>query len=197
MITNEMLNCFLDCSFELTLEELVKKGFSKETIIYACKSGDLQQSNEGKYQLIEQYYDRLWLYQQQYTKGVYYLTTALSLHNYTDHIPHYYYMMFPNNYLFSCTELNKDIRAFYAKQDDYQLGITEIVTAFGNTVKCYDKERTIIDILNSQLVLSEVKKQVLKELCFDNEFDYNKMNIYLDKLKQPIKEAKQWLAMFV
>ena len=41
----------------------------------------------------------------------------------------------------------KGIRVYQVKPDVYDLGIMEVQTSFGNTVRAYDMDRTICDIL--------------------------------------------------
>lgn len=73
----------------------------------------------------------------------------------------------PNNY-FNYKIKNHNV--FYVDKNIYELGLTEIETPMGNTIKVYDIERSICDIIRSKtrmdlkLVTSCVKKYIKSKL---------------------------------
>ena len=71
-----------------------------------------------------------------------------------------------------------------AKQEIYQLGITEIETNFGNKVRVYDKERCICDIIKNRNTVEVQQFQcALKTFMADKSKDMSKLMSYGAKLK--------------
>lgn len=84
--------------------------------------------------------------QNRFKRGIYYHETALFLWDLTDRTPNQYYMTFPANYNMTKPK-EKNIRCVQCKDILYDLGITEVVTAGGNTVMDYSVESTLCNIL--------------------------------------------------
>ena len=86
------------------------------------------------------------LIQQRYKTGVFSHNTALYFYHLTDRTPLKYDMTFKNN-----IRVNDEIiEPHYIKQDKYELGIIELEMQDKTTIKVYDLERTIIDILRDR-----------------------------------------------
>ncbi len=58
----------------------------------------------------------------------------------------------------------KEIRVYQVKPEVYDLGIVEVQTSYGNTVRAYDMDRTICDILRSKDTMDvQVFRYAMKE----------------------------------
>ncbi len=70
---------------------------------------------------------------------------------------------------------------FYASDDIYELGITEVETPMGNKVKSYDIERCICDIIRSKKRMdSEHIKYSVKEYLKRKDKDLTKLSKYAE-----------------
>lgn len=86
--------------------------------------------------------------QNRFKKGIYSHETALFLWDLTDRTPNGYHMTFPENYNLTKPK-QENIRCVQCKKKFYDLGIEEVTTPGGNTVKAYSVERTLCDILRT------------------------------------------------
>ena len=76
-------------------------------------------------------------------------TASLYLHNMTERIPLVYDITVPYNYNGNLLN-NKNVVLRYVKDDIFLIGMEDIKTINGLTVKCYDIERTICDIIKDK-----------------------------------------------
>ena len=77
--------------------------------------------------------------------------TALFLWNLSDRVPHVYDITLPRGA--NINSLKKDVsnlRCHYVQQEVYEIGITEIRSPQGATVKVYDRERCICDLIRDK-----------------------------------------------
>jgi predicted transcriptional regulator of viral defense system len=82
--------------------------------------------------------------------------SALLLHDLTDREPPALTVTVPSTY--NASHLTKTgVRVFYVKPDLLTVGKTELLSPEGNSVPCYDLERTICDLLRSR---SQIDQQV-------------------------------------
>lgn len=92
-------------------------------------------------------------------EGMHFLCHNLKLWDLTDRTPNRYHMTFPANYNLSKPK-EENIRCVQCKKALYDLGIAEVTTPGGNTVRAYRVERTLCDILRSY---SHVDIQIVAE----------------------------------
>lgn len=103
---------------------------------------------KGIYSVKDVFDDEYVLLQIQSSKFVYSYGTALFLHGLSDRTPHIIDITVPQGTKTTrYTRDNINLRFHYVKKEIYDLGICEIVTPQGGTVKVYDKERCICDIV--------------------------------------------------
>ena len=121
-------------------------GLSRSVLKYLCDQGRLERSGRGVYILPEIWDDEMYILQTRYKRGIFSHETALFLWGLTDRTPNHYCMTFPATY--NVSSARKDnIRISQAIKNLYELGVTEAKTPNQNTVKVYDRERTLCDIL--------------------------------------------------
>lgn len=133
----------------ITTTEVTKAGISRGSLKHLVDTGTLERAERGVYQLSGVWDDEMYHLQARYKKGIFSGETALYLHDLTDRTPMRFHMTFPNNY--NPTNLkNENIRCSRVIKKLYDLGVIEIKTPTGNTVRAYSMERTLCDILRAQ-----------------------------------------------
>lgn len=86
----------------------------------------------------------------------------------------------PNNYF---NYKIKEHNVFYVDKDTYELGLTEVETPMGNSVRAYDAERCICDIIRSKNRMdSEHVKHSIREYIKRKDKDLVKLSSYADKM---------------
>ena len=87
--------------------------------------------------------------------------------------------------------ISGSIGIHYVTKEIYDLGITECQTMFGNTVKAYDLERTVCDLIKnrSEIETELFSKTINKYVRYENK-DLNKLYEYSNKMKiyEKVKE---------
>lgn len=78
--------------------------------------------------------------------GIFSHETALFLWDLTDRTPNVYAMTFPSTYNLTKPKQEK-IHCIQCKAEWYKFGVNEVKTPGGNTVRVYNQERTLCDIL--------------------------------------------------
>lgn len=139
---------------------------------------------KGIYSVKEEFDDEYVLLQMQSSKFVYSYGTALFLHGLSDRTPHIIDITVPQGTKTTrYTRDNEHLRFHYVKKELYELGICEIVTPQGGTVKVYDKERCICDIVKK-------KEKIDKQLYIRAIQDYFRFNSNNRKILKYAKELK-------
>ena len=77
----------------------------------------------------------------------------------------------------------KGIRVYQVKPEIEELGITDIQTNFGNTVRAYDMERTICDVIRYKEAMDvQVFQYAMKEYMGSTNKNLNHLMTYAKKL---------------
>ena len=155
----EILNMAKENNGTVTSAMVDGAGFSRGNIKYLVDSGMLEKTARGIYILPEVWEDEMYHLQNRFKRGIYSHETALFLSDLTDRTPNRYCMTFPLTYNLTKAK-NENIRCMQCKPDLYELGITEVVTPGGNTVRVYNVERTLCDILRTH---SHIDIQIVSE----------------------------------
>lgn len=155
----EILNMAKENNGTVTSAMVDGAGFSRGNIKYLVDNGMLEKTARGIYILPEIWEDEMYHLQNRFKRGIYSHETSLFLFDLTDRTPNRYYMTFPLNYNLAKAK-NENIRCMQCKPDLYELGITEAVTPGGNTVRVYNVERTLCDILRTY---SHIDIQIVSE----------------------------------
>ena len=130
----------------VTTAMVVEAGFSRGNLPYLVDKGMIEKSARGVYVLPEVWDDEIFNLQNRFKRGIYSHETALFLWNLTDRTPNRYHMTFPVNYNLTKPK-QEEIQCVQCKKELYELGITEVTTPGGNTVRVYSAERTLCDLL--------------------------------------------------
>ena len=157
--TEEIIKMAKENNGTVTTAMVVAAGISRGNIKYLVDKGMIEKSARGVYVLPEMWDDEIFNLQSRFKRGIYSHETALFLLDLTDRTPNRYYMTFPTNYNLTKPK-EENIRCTQCKEALYELGITEVITPGGNTVRAYGVERTLCDVLRSR---SQVDIQVAAE----------------------------------
>lgn len=145
---------------------VVKEGISRSSLQYLVQQGNLERASRGVYTLPEVWEDEFVVLQSRYKRGIYSLDTVLFLTDLNDRTPIRFNMMFPYGY--NLTNPKADgILCRTIRSSLYDVGISELVTPSGNTVRGYSVERTLCDILQPRYhtdiqIITEAFKRYIK-----------------------------------
>lgn len=132
----------------VTNEQVVNLGLQRGTLKYLTDVGKLERVARGIYILPEFLEDEFYCIQARFKRGVFSHNTALFLHVLSDRTPNLFCMTFPKSYNATAPRA-ENIKVFQSTNDLYDLGITEMKSPSGNTVKVYSAEKTLCDILRT------------------------------------------------
>ena len=123
-------------------------GVSRAMLSFMVKNGDLQRVAQGVYTLPDAIPDELLVISSRSPNIVFSHETALVLHNLHNRIPDKPTITIPQDYRISrCVE--REVKTYRIKRENHELGRTTVATFMGNQVSCYDRERTVCDIIRS------------------------------------------------
>lgn len=164
MFMNEYIrNLLKENNGSIKASDIRKAGYDNSVLRRLEKSGELERVSYGLYIDSNTFADDYMIAQHRVSKGIFSHDTALYFHDLSNRTPLKLTMTVPNGYNSRYLK-NPDYQFFYCKQELYALGVIDIQSPFGNTIKIYDKERTICDCikkinkLDSNLVLEAIKK---------------------------------------
>lgn len=127
--------------------------------------GKLERIRKGLYILSGEVADEYVLLQAQNTKAIFSYGTALFFWGLSDRTPHILDVTLPQG--LNATVLRKNnpnIRCHYIVNDLYELGITELMSPQGGTVRLYDKERCICDLIrDKEKIEMQLYSQALRD----------------------------------
>lgn len=138
----------------ITTSQVIALGYSKTLLSKYVKEGALERSRHGIYILPDSAHDDMYTLSLRSDRIIFSHDTALFLNGLSDRTPFTHSVTIPSN-----TTLPSSIRdectCYYIKPELHSVGLTEKKTTFGNTVKCYNAERTVCDMLRSRSRLDE------------------------------------------
>ena len=142
----------------------------------------LERVGVGIYKLPEYPIDNFYILSKSSKNMCYSHATSLYLHNMSDRIPLVYDITVPYNYSSNLLD-NENVSLRYVKDDIFELGMTDIKTINNLTVKCYDLERTLCDIIKDKNRMDkEIYSRGLKEYARNKNKDIFKLVKYAKKL---------------
>ncbi len=147
--TEEIIKMAKENNGTVTTAMVVAAGLSRGNIKYLVDKGMIEKSTRGVYILPEVWDDEIFNLQCRFKRGIYSHETALFLWDLTDRTPNRYNMTFPVNYNMTKPK-EENIRCVQCKGEWYELGLAEVTTPGGNSVKVYSVERTLCDILRTR-----------------------------------------------
>ena len=137
----------------VTASSVSKAGLQRRALAECVTAGRLSKGARGVYFLPGQLEDEFAIWQHTYSQGIFSGSTALYLLKKTDRIPYSLYMTFPKGYNVSAAKQN-GIKCKIVVAERYDLGVQDVLSPYGNVVRCYNIERTLCDIVRGDDVQS-------------------------------------------
>lgn len=167
----------------ISSKEFEKIGISKNLIPKFIEKEIIRKVAYGIYidnKLIE---DEYYILQKRISNIVFSYNTACYLLELSDRSPYKLDVTTIRN-----KHIYEDLQVHYVTKDKYEIGITEIISPYGNPIKIYNAERCICDILkNSNSVDIEVYNKII-----NNYFKQrNKDLITLEKYAKELNVSKK------
>lgn len=131
---------------------------------------------------------------QRYESGIYSHNTALYFYKLTDRTPLKLDMTFPS----SIRIKNDIVHSHYIKDENYLLGMTNLELEDGTSIKIYNLERTICDIIRDKNKIDpQIFNTAMKEYSKIKNKNYYLLSKYAKKLKiynklQQYMEVLDW-----
>lgn len=147
MTNIEILKNYIEKNNGILLSsELANMHIHRQYITILCNENYIERVGKGTYVKKGKNVNDFFLLQQRYKTGIFSHNTALYFYNLTDRTPTKYDLTFKSK-----TRVHdKTINAHYIKRELFEIGLTDFQFKDGTSVKCYDIERTIIDILRDR-----------------------------------------------
>lgn len=167
----------------MTTEQIMCQNVPFSLIREWEENGLIIKADRGLYSLPGAERDELGLICGRYGKAVFSGITALSLWKMIDHISERYYVTFPKGYNpASLKDCGWNLSVTRVLPEIYDLGLTEIATPQGNTVRVYDRERTLCDILRGKGISPYLTNIAVKNYLKSKDRDVRKLLSYSDAL---------------
>ena len=177
----EILKNYIENNSGIILaSDLKKLNIHKQYLKLLCDEGYVERKEKGVYVKKEKNVNDFFLIQQRYKTGIFSHNTALYFYHLTDRTPLKYDMTFKNN-----IRVNDEIiEPHYIKQDKYELGIIELELQDKTTIKLYNLERTIIDILRDRNKIDlQIFNTAMKEYMKRKDKNLIKLSKYAKEFK--------------
>ena len=131
--------------------DVVAEGIRKEKLRRLLELGELERISRGRYVLSGSIVDDYKILRMRCKSCIFSHTTALYLLGLSDRAPSQYHMTVAqgSNVTYLTREYD-DLVFHYVKPSLIKLGLTSVKSPFGNTVRSYDSERTICDLLKEK-----------------------------------------------
>lgn len=167
----------------LLTKEIIEAGISKQLLSKYVKKGYIERVAQGVYLSKDTFEDEMYVLQARSKKVVFSHETALFLHELTDRDPLQYTITLPSGY--NATKF-KDNGAYvyFIKEDLLSLGVEDKKTPFGRTIRVYNKERTICDIVRSRNAIDpSVVNDGIRRYLSEKEKNIPKLMRYAKKFR--------------
>jgi predicted transcriptional regulator of viral defense system len=129
--------------------QVEEAGIPRKYLSLMARVGKLECLSQGVYLSPDAFEDRLYRLQQRCRSGIYSHETALFMNDLSDREPMITMMTVQSGYN-PHRLIDEPIKLFYIKRELHGLGETTMTTAFGREVHCYDRERTLCDMVRSR-----------------------------------------------
>ncbi len=149
----------------ITTKQVEDSGLNRTVLKSYVDEGLLVKESQGIYSLTDTIADEYKLIQIRSNKTIFSYGTALYLLGMSDRVPHIIDVTVPQGY--NVSRIKKDYpstRFHYVKKELWDLGITSIKSPMGATVRVYDIERCICDLIRDKKNMDmQLFIQALKE----------------------------------
>ena len=162
--------------------QVLEKGISKPTLADYVNKRNMERVAQGVYLAEDAWKDELYILHLSNSRIIFSHETALFLHGLMEREPKDISVTVRAGYNASHLR-KKGIRVYQVKPEIEELGITDIQTNFGNTVRAYDMERTICDVIRYKEAMDvQVFQYAMKEYMGSANKNLNHLMTYAKKL---------------
>ncbi len=166
----------------ITSKELKNSNIPTIYLTRMMEKGELIRADRGIYIDLNGDYDEYYFFHNRCKAAVFSYVSALYLHGFTDIIPNEMEVTVYKGY--NPHRISKNVRIHYVTRTIYNLGITKCQTMFGNTVKVYDLERTVCDLIkNRSEIETELFSKTINKYVHYEHKDLNKLYEYSKTMK--------------
>lgn len=177
----------------LLTSDLKKLNIHKQYIKILCDEKYINKLKKGVYAKTGKSVNNFFLLQQRYKTGIFSHNTALYFYHLTDRTPLKLDLTFTNNIRVN----DEGINSHYIKKEKFEIGQTTLNMQDGTTIRIYDLERTIIDILRDRNKLDlQIFNTAMKEYAKRKDKDLVKLSKYAKIFKQE-KVLKQYMEVLL
>ncbi len=167
----------------ITSTQVTEAGIPRRCLTSMVQHGLLVRVARGVYTLPDTWEDELFILQHQFSRGIFSHETALYLHAMTDRTPSRYTMTFPFGYN-PKNVLKRGVIAKVVSEETYPLGITTLSSPSGNSIKAYDIERTLCDMVKTRHKGDvQVVNQAMRMYAGSREKDIARLMKYAEALR--------------
>jgi len=166
----------------ISTKEVANGGIPPRFLSFLAAKGGVSRISRGIYSLPGELPDEYFIIASKSENAVFSNLTALYLHGLSDRIPIILDVTVKSSYKGSL-QRKENVKLYYVKNEVITLGLTQVVTSFGNTVKCYDRERSICDIIKNKNTLDlELVNNAIRNYFYSNEKDLSTLYYYAEEL---------------
>ena len=148
-----------------TNKDIEKMGYNRNIISVMLNRGIIKRESRGVYVFSNVLKDEEYLFQLKYSKSIFCKDSALFLLGYNEKQNSGLYVTFKQGYNTKSLK-EEDVLCNWVSEKYYDLGKTQVLTYFGNTLNVYNIERTICDLIRdknyTKMYISKVIKMYLK-----------------------------------
>ncbi len=164
----------------LYVKDLEKYNIHRQYLKELEGIGYLRKVARGLYVKKDREVNEFFVMGQRYESGIYSHNTALYFYNLTDRTPLKLDMTFPSNIRIK----NDIIRSHYIKDENYLLGLTYMELKDGTSIKIYNLERTICDIIRDKNKIDpQIFNAAMKGYSKINNKNFHLLSKYAKELK--------------
>ena len=169
----------------LTTKDVNDNDIPRFYLTKLIKENKIERVSRGVYVRKNEVPDDFVVLQSKSKNAIYSNMTALYLHGFSDRIPLKYDITINSGYNGSLQKKN-NVNLFYTKKDLLNLGVIDYKLGTGSTIRVYDLDKTICDIIkNRKKIDAEIFGKSIREYFYSKNkntlklYEYaKKMNIY-------------------
>jgi predicted transcriptional regulator of viral defense system len=176
----KMLN---DNNGYITSAQVTNAGLQRRELSELAAANKIYRVERGIYAMPDVWEDEMYFLQYRFSKGVFSYETALYLHGLSDRTPQAYTLTFPQGYnAGGVKKYNAKVK--FVITDIHSLGVTETQSPCGNTIRVYDRERTLCDIVKGNHSCDiQLVNQTMKTYADSSQKDMARLIAYAERLR--------------
>ena len=166
----------------ITAADCRRLGIPSVYLTQLVREVTLQRVGRGVYASAPVLEDEEFIFQSRNKHCIFSYHSALSLHGMIDRLPGRMEVTVYRGY--NAHRIPERVRVHYVNQDIYPLGITQVLSIFGNPVEVYNRERTLCDLIKNRSVIEgEVFSQALRNYVRYPEKNLPRLFDYAARMK--------------